>query len=214
MGSVSKYKTKDMVYVSALIPSTGDPPVAGEPVKYGFPTNIPAADRATLGHVALDYATPPTKLIIGCSFPKPYRASMRQALRYTSSYCSKDKIAALKGAGWRVSPSKARSRIILGDKPFVKTVYVKIVGINYAWQLPKVTETSAGGPLTELGIVDATAADADDLVFGANFPKPPRATKEVGTSGTDTYRKISTYYDPDKTTAAGWSFKGGGRLKL
>lgn len=214
MGSQTKYKSKDLVWVNCVIPSAGDPPVAGEPVKYGFFTNIPATDRTALGQTAVDYTAPPTKLIIGASFPKPSRASKRDALRFTSSFCGKDKITTLKAAGWRVSPSKARTRIILGDKAFVKTVYIKLLGINYAWPLPKTTETNAGGPLTELGIIDATPADADDLVFGLSFPKPPRAYKETGTPGTDDYKKISTFYDPDKTAAAGWTLKGGGKLKL
>jgi hypothetical protein len=214
MGSQSKYASKNFVYVPCNIGEpTGDPPVTPISLNYGFLTNIPDADRTTLGQVALNIKTPPAKLVIGTSFPKPPRASLRQALRFTSSFCGKDKIAALKAAGWVVTKSKRKARIITTDSALVKTVYVKILGINYAWQIPKVTQTNAGA-LTDLGIVEANIADADELCFGANFPIPPRAYKTIAPGNATTKKTISTFYDPDKTAAAGWMLRGGGRLTL
>jgi len=215
MGSQTKYHKKDLVYVNAFIgpdePGGGTPPT----VKYGFYTNNPATDRTALGHIKIEPTTfdnPPTGLAMGCSFPKPFRASKRIALRFTSSYVDKAKVNAAKLAGYRIAKAKARTKLILaGDGKFVKSVYVAIRGIKYGWNIPKVTETNAGS-LGLLKVIDATAADRDDLCFGSNFPNPPRAQKVTGTDAA--IKTISTFYDPTVTAATGWELLGGGKLNL
>ena len=216
MGSQSKYNAKDLVYVTTFIgpddPGGGTPPT----VKYGFYTNIPTPNRTQLGQTLVsttDFGDPPTGLVLGCSFPKPFRASKREDNRFTSSYVDKSKITSAKVAGYRIAKAKARTKIILaGDEKFVVSVYVPIRGIKYGWNIPKVTETNVGS-LSSLGIVNATAADRDDLCFGTNFPKPPRAQKVTGTTA-ENLKTITTFYSPTVTTATGWELLGGGKLNL
>lgn len=215
MGSQTKYARKGLVYVAISVGEPqGDPPTTPENVKYGFFTNIPASYGTVLGHTPIaetQYADPPQGLVIGCSFPKPRRASKRDTNRYVSSFVAKTKIDDARKAGYRVTPSRARSRIILTASSLVESVYVTIRGIKYGWNIPKVTETNAGS-LAALGVVKATAGDRDELCFGANFPKPPRATKTV-ISGSD-IKTITTFYDPSKTDATGWTLAGGAKLAL
>lgn len=216
MGSQTKYAKKELVYVTIGIGEPqGDPPAPVETLRYGFFTNIPTANRSALGQIAIpesSYANPPQNLVIGASFPKPRRASRREAQRFVSSFVAKDKIDDAKKAGYRVTPSKARSRIILTPTSFVKSVYVTLRGIKYGWNIPKVTETNAGS-LGGLGIVNAVADDRDELCFGANFPKPPRASRVIGS--TTEIKVVSTFYDPSKETLpSGWTPIGGAKLNL
>ncbi|PIG90820.1 hypothetical protein [Gloeocapsopsis sp. IPPAS B-1203] len=213
MGSQSKYKSKDLVYVNIKIPDPegGDGAVG---LKYGFFTNIPAGNRSDLGQVAIpptDYADPPTALIIGASFPKPRRASRRETQRFTSSFVGVDKIASAKVAGYRIGKTKARSKLKVAGSGsyFVETVYVTIRGIKYGWNIPKVSKAHIGGDAAALGIRNAAASDRDELCFGANFPKPPRANKSATVS--NEVQTYSTFYDPStESLPSGWQPSGGG----
>jgi hypothetical protein len=69
--------------------------------------------------------------------------------------------------------------------------------VKYAWNMPKDTAQKIGS-IQALGIRLATGQD-NDLVFGAEYPKPPRATRLIGED------QISTFYDPSTTLPAGWS---------
>jgi hypothetical protein len=213
MGSQTKYGKKDLVYVAINLPPAGEGGAPGDPIKYGFFTNIPTANRTDLGQIAIpesSFADPPDKLVIGCSFPKPRRASRRENLRYTSSFVARDRLDEARKKGYRVSPSKGNSKINLAASSLVQSVYVVIRGIKYGWNMPKVTETNAGS-LAELGVIKAVAGDRDELCFGCNFPKPPKASL-VKVTGDD-IKTITTFYDPGKTLEK-WTPKGGGRLSI
>jgi hypothetical protein len=79
MGSQTKYGKKDLVYVPIRIATTTDGVEAGG-VNYAFYTNIPAGAKAALGQVAITTpANPPLGTVLASNFPKPRRASKRDA---------------------------------------------------------------------------------------------------------------------------------------
>ena len=207
MGSQTKYNTKSLVFVNIdFTEPTADNP---DPVniKYGFSTNIPASYASQLGHTPItNLGNPPLGLVVGSSFPKPRRASKRDTSRMVSSFIAVDKQVAAKKAGYKITRTKAKPKLITRTNSFVQTVFVTIRGIRYAWNIPKVSATNAGD-LAALGIRVATADDANSLVFGANFPRPPRATKIV-VSG-DEIKNITTFYDPSVDPPSGWTLGGG-----
>lgn len=216
MGSQSKYDAKRWVYIDVNIPKADDKGTPGEAVKYGFPTNVPGTTSSALGHKDItDLADPPDKLVVGCSFPKPRRASKTvrgSGGRCYSSFVSEAKVIAVKNDGWRVTKTKAVANIKLASdsQSLVQTVYVTIRGIKYAWNQPKVTETNlteGKTSLSAIGVKKAAAGDRDELCFGANFPKPPRASFIV--TGKDKEKDgpkiISTFYDPSGTLPTGWN---------
>ncbi len=210
MGSQSKYKGKDLRYVKIIFDPVGDPPAAPVPLNYGFYTNIPDSYTALLGHIKITSKdTVPDKFVVGASSPKPRRAGIRETNRYVSSFVSKDKVDDVKKLGWRVTRSRVKRPFITAASALVKTVYVDIDGVKYGWNIPKVTETNAGS-LAALGIKEVTASDADEIVFGAEFPRPPRASRFVAGSGDDGGKTITTYHDPSKTEATGWKLGRGG----
>ena len=213
MGSQSKYAKKELVYVPIKIATTTEGVEAGG-VNYAFYTNIPTSQRTALGQVAITTpANPPLGTVLASNFPKPRRASRREALRYTSSFCSAALLAQLKVAGWRIVKPRITKPPLhipaLRPNSFVQTVYVTFRGIKYAWQLPKVTITNVTqAVIDELGIKLATPGDFDELCFGANAPKPPKASRTVGEgSGASLISKtLSTFYDPSTTTLpTGWT---------
>ena len=215
MGSQTKYNTKELVYVNITIPVAEGEGQGTVSLKYGFFTNIPARNRNDLGHVALpaeQFANPPTGLVMGCSFPKPRRASQRETARFVSSYVSREQMAAARKKGYRVTPAKSNSKINLSPASFVTSVYVTIRGVNYGWNIPKVTITNVGDLAGSLGVKNAAAEDRDELCFGANFPKPPQASiiKIAG----DDIKTIRTFYDPSKELAGGWVPSRPGRYAI
>lgn len=202
MGSQSKYNTKELVYVPVRIIAPGDGSAGpGVQLKYVFPTNIPLGDRTTLGHVAVDKAfknAPPPGTILGSTYPRPSRATLRTGLRVTSSFFDYTRSLALKKEQWRLTKFKGVPRVVFRDSAFVRTSYVTINGVNYAWNQPKVTQTNiTAAVLTQLGVRLATQANLDDLVTGCDYPKPPRASITI--AGTDDVKVVSTYYDPSIT---------------
>jgi len=213
MGSQTKYDKKSLVYVSIKIATTADGVEAGG-VNYAFYTNIPAGAKSALGQVAIATpASPPLNTVLASSFPKPRRASKREALRYTSSFCSAALLVQLKIAGWRITKPRVTKPPLhieaLRPKSFIQTVYVTVRGVKYAWQLPKVTiRNLASGALDGLGVKLATPGDFDELCFGANAPKPPKASITLGSGeGADqTSKTLSTFYDPSiASLPTGWT---------
>jgi hypothetical protein len=213
MGSQSKYGKKDLVYVPIRIATTTDGVEAGG-VNYAFYTNIPAGSKAALGQVAITTpANPPLGTVLASNFPKPRRASRREALRYTSSFCSAALLVQLKIAGWRITKPRVTKPPLhtptLRPNSFIQTAYVTFRGIKYAWQLPKVTITNVTQAVLDgLGVKLATPGDFDELCFGANAPKPPKASVTIGSGeGADaTSKDLSTFYDPSTTTLpSGWT---------
>jgi hypothetical protein len=212
MGSQTKYDKKSLVYVSIKIATTADGVEAGG-VNYAFYTNIPAGAKTALGQVAIATpASPPLNTVLASNFPKPRRASKREALRYTSSFCSAALLVQLKIAGWRITKPRVTKPPLhieaLRPKSFIQTVYVTVRGIKYAWQLPKVTTTNLpAGALDGVGVKLATPGDFDELCFGANAPKPPKASVTIGTGegANQTSKTLSTFYDPSiASLPEGW----------
>ena len=222
MDSQSKYKEKTLRFVNIVAENPADAQGAGgvDAFTYGFSTNIKQSDATELGHVTLNLASPPNRLIIGASSPKPMRASKRQgtgaSAYYCSSFCDVTKRLTLKNAGWQVTRSKRNSRIINAESALVQTVFVTVRGIKYAWHRNKVTVTNAtAAKMASLGHMVPTAADASELVFGAEFPKPPKAAMIIpGASADDGPKRITAFYDPSGTLANGWTPAGNGKLFL
>ncbi len=185
---MARRDARDLVHVP-IYANTGNAQAATG-VLYGFKTNIDAADRATLGQTAVDGAYP-AGLVIGANAPKPPRASRIRVTGTTSSYYDLGSAAAIRAAGWRTgSRGRIRTRNI---STRTRTVYVGLGQTKYAWQMPLDAYARIGGDREVLGVEDATAND-NDLVFGASYPKPPRAALTVfGNDGTDTF---STFIDP------------------
>lgn len=169
----------------------------GVNIKYGFWSGLKTSLRDNYGQTEIIASTKVEGLVIGANSPKPYRASTKSSSGYESSWCSHDKVAALKKAGYQVLSPKVRSASVT---KLSKTVYVTINGIKYAWQMPL---PPSGVDLTALGVKDATAND-NDLVFGASFPKPPRVSKLIQT--TDGGGLFSSFCDPSKLSSLpdGW----------
>lgn len=212
MGSQTKYNKKELVFVPIRIATTTEGVEAGA-VNYAFWTNIPSAARTALGQVAITTPeNPPLNTVLASNFPKPRRASRRSAGaagRYTSSFASAAALRALKIAGWRITkPRITKPPLhIEATRPtsFVHTVYVTYRGIKYAWQLPKVTITNlTQAVVTGLGINLATPGDFDELCFGAQAPKPPKASITIADGDTNS-KTLSTFYDPSVTLPTGWT---------
>lgn len=212
MGSTNKYDEKRLVSVQTTVTSgTGATPGTPTPVLYGFWTNLEGSASTILGHTLIDvgaYQNPPTGLMIGANFPKPSRASKRIGTEIASSYCSSANARSLATQGWRVTPPKKQSPLILATEAskLVQSVYIRMRGIKYGWQMPKETRTRITSVFATLGIVDATEADRNELVFGPSFPKPPKVKGSIGvtTGGTTVSNAYSTYYDPSVTLPADW----------
>ncbi len=209
MGSQSKYNKKELVFVPIKIGTTTEGVEAGA-VNYAFWTNIPSPARTALGQVPITTPeNPPLGTVLASNFPKPRRASKRDALRYTSSFASTALLRQLKIAGWRITkPRITKPPLhIEATRPtsFVHTVYVTFRSIKYAWQLPKVTITNlTQATVTALGISLATPGDFDELCFGAQAPKPPKASVTIA-DGVDNSKTLSTFYDPSVTLPTGWT---------
>lgn len=180
----SRYGSRQLVYV----------PI-GTICSYGFNTNMNEGDKTALGHVAVNIASPPAKLVLGANRPKPGRATKTSASETNSSFYDASKSTALRAAGWRLTFPKLRSG--KGSNGILsKEYYVTISGIKYAWPLSNDVATRLGN-VEALGL-RPTVGTANDYVYGARFPKPPRATKR--TVGDDGVSTASSFYDPTIST--------------
>lgn len=164
-------------------------PYVGSTINYGFATNISTAQGTILGHAEVGASLPPG-YVFGANSPKPARASRRFATGTVSSFISAEAIAAARTAGWRIGFARTRQG---GSGNRSRTVYVTLQGIKYAWNIPNTTWANVSPVAGALGIREATQND-DDLVFGADSPKPPRAYTVVGSG--DNVSIIQTFYDP------------------
>jgi hypothetical protein len=168
-------------------------PIAGTQVKYGFRTTLEANYRTQLSQTLVDLGTTfPVGLVIGANAPKPPKASKLVATGTKSSFCSFPRQAQARAAGWRVGSPKLRSARATARS---QVYYLTIRGIKYAWNLPTATATRLSGRLAQLGVRAATANDTD-LVFGAEFPKPPRVAVASGSG--DNVNVYSTFCDPQR----------------
>lgn len=170
-------------------------PFNGSTIRYGFLTNIDAADGATLGHQDANAAV--AGLVFGANSPKPARASRKRATGTTSSFIDWNSIPAARAAGWSTGKASIRRG---GTTAKSRVVAVTFNGITYAWNMPLDTYNNIGAADRQtLGVRDTDTNDTD-LVFGADSPKPPKA---IFDAGEDSY---STYYDPTNgSLPEGWS---------
>lgn len=76
-------------------------------------------------------------------------------------------------------------------------------GWKYAWNITKAEVDLAA----TLGFIVATGSDASDLVWGVNYPKPPRATKRTNGSSTSSFIKPQASVI-DKAIEGGYSISG------
>lgn len=180
--------------------------IAGTPLKYGFNSRLRDALRNDFGQVEITGTTSIQNLIIGANIPKPSRASKRFVTGYDSSYCDPSKIKSLRDDRYRITPGRGLGAGSAGTG-LSKTFYVTINGIKYAWNsaVPSADQTGVNSSQ-----VSANLASGDtDLVFGANFPKPPRLQIAVGESKDHVF---SSFADPsavDNALNAGWTRSGG-----
>lgn len=172
-------------------------------IKYGFKTSSRTKQHATtLGH---QDAAAANGVIYGINSPKPNRATLisEKGLGRISSFIDPGKEKEARKANWTITRTGGRRAI--GESRTTIAVYVNTpFGWKYAWRMQKADFSSFGAIL---GIKKATAADADDLVWGANNPKPPRASK------LDNGSVNSSFIEPsaatiDKAFAAGWNVSG------
>jgi hypothetical protein len=163
--------------------------------KYGFRTTLESAKGTVLGHQTLDATTPVTGLIFKANHPKPKRASKTFATGTASSYIAPSAVAGAIAAGWDVS--RARSNGYKSNSRFQIAVYVTVNGVKYAWAMRKSQKAKLGANFGVLGIKEVTGTE-QDLVFGASFPKPPRAGSITvsGKGATATTLRSFTYFDP------------------
>ncbi|BAZ31151.1 hypothetical protein NIES4074_36230 [Cylindrospermum sp. NIES-4074] len=207
MGSTSKYDQKDLCTVSI---NPGDEAGVGALV-YAFYTNIPKVSRTTLGITTVtDTTSLPVGTALTPSYPKPSRANKRFQTKSSSTFVAAAKFNAARVDGWTVTRNRKLPSVHLtsGGSSLVRTVFVTIRGIKYAWHMPKTTIGRIGdADLAALGIQYATENDVKELVFGAEFPKPGRAKKLIvsGSGDAQTASNVITFYDPSKEFPSGWS---------
>lgn len=76
-------------------------------------------------------------------------------------------------------------------------------GYKYAWNIT----TAEADLAATLGFVAATGADAPNLIWGVNSPKPPRASKRENGSSVSTFCKPQQSVI-DAAITAGFSISG------
>ena len=142
-------------------------------LKYGFRTQKAEHEKhkVTIGQTTYTGAE---GVFFGANSPKPPRAVYSGADTY-SSFCSTGKVSSIqKLDDWEVVKSGGRRGVRTSGK--TRSVYVDMPGgWKYAWNI-----TAAEMDLAQdLGFVQATGADAANLIWGVNDPKPPRASKQT-----------------------------------
>lgn len=170
-------------------------------LKYGFKTtkDVHETYKSELGQTAYSGAT---GVVFGANSPKPARATKEFASGSISSYCSTTKIDNLKNNDWVVTSKGSIRGIKTSGK--TRTVYLEMPGgWLYAWNI-----TAAEADLAQqLGFKLAGGADAGNLVWGVNSPKPPRASKRENGSSTSTFIKPQQSVI-DAAVGAGYSISG------
>jgi hypothetical protein len=162
-------------------------------LKYGFNSGADTGDRGILGQTVINPADPLTGLVIGANNVKPPKATKLKATGSESSFCSHTAITALKAAGWTIARGKLRTKTA---SRLSLLYYVTINGINYGWSSTRAAKTP---DIKSLGLKVPKATDTD-IIYGASFPKPGRASFR-----TDDGHTFSTFYDPSATPGAGWT---------
>lgn len=164
--------------------------------QYAFRTVIKAAEGTQLGHDALSAGSPLSGLIFRANSPKPPRATKEFATGVTSSFIDFASYSTAAAAGWSISPSKKMGRRSVETR-FAYIVYVTMNNVKYGWSMRKTLFRKLQSNLASLGVKRATAAD--NLVFGASFPKPPSVVMKA-VAGSEIITN-STFYDPSKESS-------------
>lgn len=159
-------------------------PYNGSPVNYGWSTNIPNADRATLGHQDLSAAVGP--VVFGASRPKPARVSRETIADTTSSFVDWQSYNAAVGAGW-----KKIKGVSYGPSPYNSAKAIRVVaevatGLSIAWDMRKTQYTRVQTDLAALGVEVLTAANGKHAVVGANSVQGASIFGAKTRAGTDT----------------------------
>lgn len=193
------YDKKTPVTIKIEKPSGGE-------ILYATATRVQReASRAELGQEIIDFATIDiTNVVAGSSNPKPPRARKRIGVApntYEESFCSYDKITALRSDGWSIKKGAPWGNGAPGPASVV--LYVPINGKNIAWRRPTIP---AGITVADIGCRIATAAD-DDLIFGADFPRLPKYKRPFEDSQDPETDSFSTFGEPGVAfpVADGWS---------
>jgi len=171
-------------------------PFNGSSIRYGFLTNIDSGDSQILGHQDAA-AAGQGGIVYGANSPKPARASRRRATGTTSSFIDWNSITSARQQGWTTGKANIRRG---GSTARGRVVAVTFQNLTYAWNMPLDTYNNIGaGDRQTLGIRDTDENDTN-LVFGAQYPKPPKARFDAGDN------IYSTYYDPTNgSLPEGWS---------
>ncbi len=170
-------------------------------LRYGFRTtrSVHNSYKGELGQITYNGAQ---GVVFGANSPKPPRASREFATGTISSFCSTANIDSLRSGGWTISRNNRIRGIKTAGK--TRTVFVDMPGgWKYAWNITAQEVDLA----SILGFQVATGADARDLVWGVNNPKPPRAVRrtEEGSQSTFIRPQASRI---DAAFAAGFAVTG------
>lgn len=189
-------------------------PFAASPIIYGFKSNCKTTTSTACGHTAVDFASLPANIVFGARAPKPGRASRLSGDEYESSFYDYASFGALKADGWTTTKPFVR-RPSVSTRSITVSVSTNADGnatgaIKYAWNMPMGLYDKIEAELAALGI-DVPDASDTDLVFGANSPQPPRASRTLaGAGGNDI---VTTFVAPARfdSLPAGWAPAGGSR---
>lgn len=166
-------------------------------ISYGFLSGLKESLRNDFGQVEITNILP-SGFCFGANSPKPGRAGKKLATGYVSSFYADAKRGDLKRTGYNVSRKKVRA---IQTDGFAPVYYVTISGIKYAWNMPAMTGGNLPTDLNSAVGVQKAESDEKGLVFGAEFPKPPRYSKEVNINGT--IEVFTTFADPEAARSSG-----------
>ena len=171
-------------------------------LKYVFDSKLKDSLKSEFGQTDVTAQFNVTNAVLSPNKPKPARASKRLVDGYEGSFCSSDKVKALKADGFTITRAKLAT---FNQTNLSRVLYVTLNGVKYAWRRPR--NTGGQVDLNAIGAEDAT--DQTDLVFGADFPKPAQAVLEI--PGQGTYRSFVDNTKVDGGTldaaasSAGWA---------
>lgn len=198
--------------------------IPGSQLKFGFrsPNGVTEAVRTMLGHVPAVNADGSyiSGFILGANFPQPPRMSKRNVGNY---YCGIDRINEARADGWKQTKPAKYLRGGSRNKTVLVTIDLRLnneagepIGpaMRIARYLRNTTRTRiTDAVLTQLGVDITTQADSD-LVYGAEYPKPPEArytaVPAAEPNNIDTYGSM---IDPKKidTLPSGWVLTDSGK---
>ncbi|ACA99859.1 MULTISPECIES: hypothetical protein [Cyanophyceae] len=148
-------------------------PLGGGELKYGFRSRLRDSLRDNFGQTVIANGVSIQNLVIGANSPKPARASRRTETGYEGSYCSTNRIAALRADRYSITRAKP-SKIQGGNHS--DTYFATVNGIKVAFlsnALDSGGRGAAAGFPSQYGVRLATSADTGELVYGAEFPRLP-----------------------------------------